>query len=362
MADTDIGCLDICIPRHFRQRFSLPMNSIHDVSNILAIRLSGIGDVILMMPALAALKCAFPDSRLTLMTGSQCVSIAELCPYIDRVVPVDRKALKTKPKLKAVGEIYHLIRELRAEDFDLVVDFHSLRETNLMARLSGARYRVGLKRSQRAYLSFCFNLEPAVQDEALHMAATFRALAQNIVGVLPDTGAGLPLIEVGPAAKAVAARFEGPGPRVALNVGASRAPRRWSAARFSQVASYAVDRLGASVLVIGGVADEEASLAREVQAGSKNPDRVHLANGLSFPELAALIGSVDLLVSNDTGPMHIGPALGIPTIGIFAGGSPHHYRPAGPLDQCVQGKSMEDIEVESVIAAMDRIWHQLEPV
>ena len=336
------------------------MTSIHDVSNILAIRLSGIGDVILMMPALAELKRAFPDSRLTLITGSQCVSIAELCPYIDTVVPVDRKALKNKPKLRAMREIYSLIRKVRDEGFDLAVDFHSLRETNLMTWLSGARYRAGLKRSQRAYLSFSFNLEPAVQDEQLHMGDTFRAVARAVVGVLPSTGGGEPYIRVGHAAKAVAARFEQAGPVVALNVGASRAPRRWPAARFAKVASHAVSRLGASVLVIGGAAAEEEALAREVQAGVENPSRVHLANGLSFPELAALIDSADLLVSNDTGPMHIGPALGVATIGIFAGGSPHHYRPAGPLDQCIQGNSMEEIEVDAVIGAMEEIWKGLD--
>ncbi len=335
------------------------MTSIHGVSKILAIRLSGIGDVILMMPALGELRRAFPNSRLTLITGSQCVSIAELCPYIDTVVPIDRKALKNKPRLKAMGEIYSLIRKVRAAGYDLVVDFHSLRETNLMTRLSGARYRTGLKRSQRAYLSFCFNMEPAVQDDTLHMGDTFRAVARIAVGVLPSAGEDGPYIHVGPEAKAVAARFEQAGPVVALNVGASRAPRRWPAARFSKLASHAVGRFGASVLVIGGAAEEEESLAREVQAGAEHPTRVHLANGLSFPELAALIDSVDLLVSNDTGPMHIGPALGVPTIGLFGGGSPCHYRPAGELDRCIQGNSMEEIEVQAVIGAMDEIWKRL---
>jgi len=336
------------------------MTSIQNVSNILAIRLSGIGDVILMMPALGELKHAFPNSRLTLITGSQCVSIAELCPYIDMVVPIDRKALKNKPRLKAMREIYTLIRNVRAEGYDLVVDFHSLRETNLMTRLSGARYRAGLKRSRRAYLSFCFNLEPALQDDTFHMGDTFRSVARKVIGVLPSAGEDEPCIHVGSEAKEVTARFEHSGPVVALNVGASRAPRRWSAARFSKVAAHAVSRLGASVLVIGGAAEEEESLAREVQAGAGHPTRVHLANGLSFPELAALIDSVDLLVSNDTGPMHIGPALGIPTIGIFAGGSPGHYRPGGQLDRCIQGHSMEEIEVDTVIEAMEAIWKHLD--
>ncbi len=336
------------------------MTAIHGVSNILAIRLSGIGDVILMMPALAELKRAFPSSRLTLITGSQCASIAELCISVDAVVPVDRKAIKDKPRLGALREIFRLVRGVRGAGFDLVVDFHSLRETNLMTWISGASYRVGLQRSQRAYLPFCFNLEPAPQDPQLHMADTFRAVARNVVGIPTCGGEDGPFIQVGPDAKAIAARFDGPRPRVVLNVGASRAPRRWPASRFSKVASHAVGQLGASVLVIGGRAPEEESLARKVQAGAEKPSRVHLANGLSFPEIAALIETADLLVSNDTGPMHIGPALGVPTIGIFAGGSPHHYGPGGPLDQCIQGTSMEEIAVDPVISAMDEIWTHLD--
>ena len=104
---------------------------------------------------------------------------------------------------------------------------------------------------------------------------------------------------------------------------------------------------------------EEVSLAREVQAGADNPDRVHLVTGLSFRELVALVDSVDLLVSNDTGPMRIGPALGVPTVGIFVGGSPHLYRPTGPLEQYVKGNSTEEIGVETVIGAMDKIWKRI---
>ena len=336
------------------------MTSLDGISNILAIRLSGIGDVILMMPALAELKRAFPKASLTLITGSQCVTIAELCPYIDNVVPVDRKALKNKPKLRAAREIYSLIRNVQTDDFDLVIDFHSLRETNLITWVSGAPQRLGLKRSERAYLSFCFNLEPAVQNNDLHMQDTFRALARGVPGLESSDDMNGPVIEIPSEAKAVATRLAVEGPVVALNVGASRAPRRWAAERFSTLASHAVDHLGASVLIIGGASPGEEAVAREVQNGAGNVERVHLANGLSFPEVAAAIDLVDLLVSNDSGPMHLGPALGVPTIGIFAGGSPRHYHPSGPLDQYVEGNSMDEIPVEAVVQVLDEVWAQIE--
>ena len=336
------------------------MTSLDGVAKILAIRLSGIGDVILMMPALTELKRAFPNASLTLITGSQCVTIAELCPYIDKVIPVDRKALKNKPKLTASREIYGLIRNVRTGDFDLVIDFHSLRETNLMTWFSGAPRRVGLKRSERAYLSFCFNLAPAVQDNDLHMQDTFRAVARRVPGVEASDAARGPLIEVGLEAKEVAERLDVAGPVIALSVGASRAPRRWAANRFSRIASHAVESLGASALIIGGASLEEEAVAREVKENTGHTSRVQLANGLSFPEVAAVIESVDLLVSNDSGPMHLGPALGVPTIGIFAGGSPRHYHPSGPLDTYVEGASMDEIGIDQVTHALDDVWARIE--
>jgi len=337
------------------------MDKLADISSILAIRLSGIGDVVLLLPALAGLKASFDGASVTLITGSQCAPVAQLCPYIDRVIPVDRRALSQEPKLRAAGEIYRLVREVRGSRFDLVVDFHSLRETNLLAWLSGASYRIGLQRSERPYLGFCFNLDPAVQDNTLHISEMFGRVAENVPGCERAALTNGPMIEAPPAAKSIAARLRPRGPTIALNVGASRASRRWPASRFAAVAVDAVTNLGASVLVLAGASEEEEALAREVLAGTGNLEGVHLANGLSFSEVVAVIGSVDLLVSNDTGPMHIGPALGVPTIGIFSGGSPRHYRPAGPLDRYAAGESMDRIETEQVIEAMQAVWQQIDP-
>jgi heptosyltransferase-1 len=337
-----------------------PMDIYKSISNILAVRLSGIGDVVLLLPALAELKTSFGNPTVTLVTGSQCAPVARLCPYIDEVVPIDRKALKKEPKLKAAAEIWRLVREVRRSRFDLAVDFHSLSETNLLVWFSRAHYRMGLKRSMRGYLSFCFNLEPAVQDETLHIAAMFRRAAENVPGVVPGLMGPGPLISPPDAARAVAAQLRPPGPCVSLNVGASRPPRRWPASRFARLASFVTDQLGAAVMVLGGASDEEESLAREVWEGTGRSERVHLVNGLSFPEIVAVIERTDLLVSNDTGPMHVGPALGTPTIGLFGGGAPEHYRPSGPLDRYVAGVSMDAIAVDSVVQTVREVWAELD--
>ncbi len=192
------------------------------------------------------------------------------------------------------------------------------------------------------------------------MKDTFRALARSVPGLESSDDMKGPVIEIPSEARAVATRLGVAGPVVALNVGASRAPRRWAAERFSTVASHVVDHLGASVLIIGGASPEEEAVACKVENDAGNARRVRLANGLSFPEVAAVIEEVDLLVSNDSGAMHLGPALGVPTIGIFAGGSPRHYHPSGPLDTCVEGAAMDKIGVDQVIQALDDVWARIE--
>ena len=84
-------------------------------------------------------------------------------------------------------------------------------------------------------------------------------------------------------------------------------------------------------------------------------DEVNL-NELTIPQLAALIASARLFVSNDTGPMHIGPAVGVRTLGLFSVGYPQHFRPIGADDRFLRANPIEKIETEDVIAVVREMW------
>ena len=326
------------------------------ISNILAIRFARLGDVALLLPSLIRLKASFGDARLTLATGSRCAPLAELCPQLDAVISVDRLAMRDDPRFRALADIYRLIRELRFRRFDLVVDFQSFRETNLLAWISRARYRVGMKRSDRAYLSFCFNLDPALEDKNLHVADMFRLIVDHVPGIAPSTPAESPVIEVPPNVQATIGRWGNQEPILALYVGASVAARRWPASRFAALAEHASAEWDASVLIVAGASAIEESIAREIQLGAGSSGRVHLLTGLTIPEMAGAIASARMLVSNDTGPMHIGSALGVPTLGIFSSSLPQHYRPIGPSDRYIKKDSIEDVRVEEVVRTMNEMW------
>jgi len=331
---------------------------------ILAIRLARLGDVILLLPALGLLKAAFPSARLTFLTGHRCAAIAELCPHIDEVIAVNRVAMRDGSVVNAVGEMFKLVREIRGRGFDLVVDFHSFRETNLLTWLSGAPVRLGLKRFKEPYLGFCFNRPPVLEDKSLHVAKMFQTVVEEVPQMEPSPGRRPPSsrgrgIEIPDHLRKWAGRVLPNEPHLALYVDAPVPERVWPPERFAEVADFAIEKLGAVVVVLSG--KEGARLADRLQETSRNRAQIYRFTDLTVPQLAALIGSSRLLVSNDTGPMHIGPAVAVRTLGLFSVGYPEHFRPIGSADQFLRANPIERIKVADVIGAVGQMWTIADP-
>lgn len=316
---------------------------------ILAIRFARLGDVILLLPALSSLKKIFPDSALTLLTGHRCAPIAELCPAINDVLVVDRIAMRNGPVFDALREMVQLVRNVRRRQFDLVIDFHSFRETNLLTWLSNAPVRVGMKRYRAPYLGFCFNTPPVLEDKSLHVSEMFSKVVASLpaAATREATNSGEPALVVPNLSQAKE-------PALVLYVGAPVPERIWPPERFAEVADFAIERLGAVVSVISS--KEGAALATRVQKASRNGGRVSVFTEVSLLQLAGIIASAQLFISNDTGPMHIGPALGVPTLGLFSVGYPEHFRPTGPNDRFLRGNPIDKIEVKEVIQTIQEMW------
>jgi ADP-heptose:LPS heptosyltransferase len=312
---------------------------------ILAIRFARLGDVILLLPALASLKRTFPDSELTLLTGHRCAPIAELCPAIDHVIAVDRIAMRDGPVWRAMRDMAGLVRKVRQERFDMVVDFHSFRETNLLTWLSAAPVRIGMKRHKAPYLKFCFNRPAVNEDKGLHVSEMFQKVA-NAVGPTAEP-------KYAPALSRVVA--EGAKrPTIAMYVDAPVPERIWPAENFAAAADFAIEKLGAGVIVLSS--PQGAGLVQRVRSSSRYPERLSVFTDLTLGQLAQKIASADLLVSNDTGPMHIGPAVGVPTLGLFSVGLPEHFKPIGPSDRFLRANPIDQISVRDMIETMAEMW------
>jgi heptosyltransferase I len=309
---------------------------------VVAIRLARFGDIVLLLPALALLKARLPGSHLTFLTDARWASLAAMCPAIDEVFPIDRIGMRDGSYLHALSGILSFLRDLRRKQFDVAIDFHGFRETNLIAWRSGAARRLALKRADQSSFGLCFNLPPVIEDKGLHVSEMFQRVVQAFVPEPSSVEVGPSLI-VPPDSARWAIENAPMSPYAALYVDAPVKERTWPIDRFIAVSDHFTTSLGMSVVFI--TAGRDLLLSR---------NGVAVFSNLTIPRLAAIIARARILVSNDTGPMHLGPILGVPTVGIFSVGFPQHFRPLGVNDAYVQGNPIEAVRVEEVIEAVER--------
>ena len=301
-----------------------------------------LGDVTLLLPALTHLKACYPRARLTLLTDARCAPLAAMCPSIDEVIGVDRLEMRDGPIVPALKNMATLIADVQRRRFDLVIDFLSFRETNLLTWLSRAPNRIGMKRYDRAYLPFCFNMPPIPEDKSIHVAEMFHRIVNAVTAGCEASDDVPPVLVVSDDARQWAAQAIPEGPLLSLYVDAPVPERRWAEDNFAELATFAAEKLGATVVILAG--------------SRKNVGKFTVLNDLSIPQLSAVIARSKLLVSNDTGPMHLGPALGIPTLGLFSVGYPEHYRPIGDQSRFLRSENIQNIRVDDVIGQIREMW------
>src|SRR5919106_1379635 len=146
-----------------------------DPRNILVIDFGQLGDVVLSLPALRAIRERFPKARITVAIGKPGAEIINLSGYADDTLEVDRVALRDGVKLVSIGRIIKLVSEVRAAKYDFVIDLHSLSETNLLGFLSGAPRRLYARRPGRS-LDYLSNFQPRPPREEKHSHAVDRYL------------------------------------------------------------------------------------------------------------------------------------------------------------------------------------------
>lgn len=319
--------------------------------NILVIHLGQLGDVVLGIPALDALRSAYPDARITALTGTPADQIVRMAGLADDVVGLDRVALRDGPKLKSISEILRLARSMRARRFDAVVDIHAFYESGLLAIVTGARMRVGPRRENRslprAYtVTAPYDLDLHIADRYLAVAAAAGAPARVFEGrIEPPADArertGERWREIGLESATV----------VGLNPGAGFESKRWPKERWLSLA-HALVASGVSVAVFAGPEERGLAerLASEIGDGAVGLER------LSLGELAAAFERCHVVVSNDTGPSHISAAVGTPTLVLMAGNDgPSKFAVRGDRHTLIYGESILAISIDEVRTAVGRM-------
>ena len=283
-----------------------------DVCKILALRPNALGDFAYALPALHALKAAYPDAELVFVGKQWHAEFLHARPGpIDRVVVIPPVAGVGEPP-DAVADpepVERFVEAMRAVRFDLAVQmFGGGRYSNPFIMQLGARLTIGARAAGAGALDRWVRFGDINNRrlELLEVAA--------LAGAPPAMPERELMVTERDRAEAARVLPPAPGqPLVVLQPGASDPRRRWPAACFAAVAD-ALAQEGAQVVVNGTAA--EAPLTRAVVAQMRHP-AADLSGRLSLSCLCGLLERAALLVSNDTGPLHLGLAIGTPCVGIY---------------------------------------------
>ena len=294
------------------------------------IKPSSLGDVVHAFPVLSSLRELWPTARIAWVVNRGLRGLLDGHPDLDEVIPFDRSKVQLNPG--GIASISRFLLDLRRRRFDLAVDLQGLLRSGVMTLATGAPVRVGLADSREGSRHFYTHriappgTELHAVDRLLAVAAAFGAevsIPRFRVAISPDDLAWANTTLAGV-----------PRPTVAINVGARWLTKRWPPEQFAVVARRAVQQRGAGLVLVGAQEDRPLVDALNVALGSVNA--LDLCGRTTLPQLAAIAREADVVLSNDTGPLHLAAATGSKVVGVYTCTSPTRTGPYGPNAVAVQ--------------------------
>ena len=299
----------------------------NDYKNILIVRTDRIGDVVLTTPAIKALREAYPGSKISILVAPATRDLVDGNICLDEVLVDDREG-----EHKGLRGFIKLIKSLRKEKFDCALLLHTKKRTNLTCFLSRIPVRIGYKNNK-----FGFLLNRPIPDVRYKGE---KHEAQYCLDVLKEIGIECHDVDVDLPVKEDALRWVDQFRRehnisendrlIAIHAGASDPAKRWPENRFAELVDALIGRYHAKIVMIG--ASDADSIIKRIISLAKN-DAVNLAGKTTVGQLAGLLMGCGLLVSNDSGPVHVAVGVGTPVVSVFTrnqpGINPERWRPLG---------------------------------
>jgi len=329
----------------------------------LVIRLSAIGDVVRTLPAVKGLRERYPDAYIAWLVEEKSSDILLDSPYLDRVIVFPRGELvggaRSPASIVATARASaRFVRELRAEKFNTVLDFHGIFKSGLLALLSGANERIGFHRTYTKEFNSLFINHPIVPpgnrinrfERNASLVTSLDAHPSNldVVIAVPD--------EIKVNMRRLIALRADDKPLVVLHPTTSRPFKHWDSENYARVADKLLSNGVAQVLITCGPGEEDA--AQQVLSHMQS-SAVPVVETRSLREYAWLIKQADLYFGSDTGPMHIASAMGTPVVAMFGPTDPvvnspyrqpHHilYK-ALPCSPCKERRCSRNLECMTAI-------------
>ncbi len=319
--------------------------------NLLVIDFGQLGDVVLSLPTLKAIRQKFPSANIAVLTGKATGEVVALSGLADEVIRVDRVELRDGPKLRSIGKILRFVGEMRRRQIDLVIDLHSLPETNILAFLSKAKHRLLANRESRSLDRLSnFRPKPPLEDKSKHLSDRYL----DVLKPLGINDADREFrFQPSPADVAyVESKFFADRKirTIGLFPGAGHSSRCWSLENFAGLAAK-LEADGLRVVVFLG--PEEQSIKKQVEELFSN--ETSIIDGLSISQFIAAASRLDAFVTNDTGPMHLAACAGAPILLLLDKRAPTTYLPLTDKLEVVREKTIDMITAADAYDAAKKL-------
>jgi lipopolysaccharide heptosyltransferase II len=344
----------------------LPSLSQLDARRIALIKPSALGDIIHALPVLHALRCRFPSARITWIVNRGYAPLLQGHPDLDETLPFDRKT-GLPGLLGRVRSLAGFVGQLRERSFDLVLDLQGLLRSGLMCLATGAPRRVGPAWAREGAGWFYTDRVGAANDfRELHAVDRYRRVVEALgVGHLPKEFR----LPVAPEARewALDQLRDLPRPWLMLGVGSRWLTKRWLPAHFADLAARAQKAFGGTAVFLGGPDEAHLSAAVRERLTGRTLD---LTGRTTLPQLVAILACADVMLANDTGPLHVAVALGRPVVAPYTCTRVPWTGPYGQFAQAVETtvwcrgscrKRCSRMECMTELTP-DRLWPVLEEV
>lgn len=321
-----------------------------------------IGDVVMTLPAVAAIRKSWPRARISVLAKPWVAEVYRLCPDVDEVIVFEEPG-----RHGGIGGKWRLAEDLRRSDFDCAILLQNAIEAAIIASLAAIPLRAGYNSDGRGPL-LTHSVRRTKAIRRVHQIDYYIEMVRAL-GCTP-AGRDVHLNPAGDYATLVETLLDRFGieedrPLIGIAPGAAYGPaKKWFPERFAAVADRLIEATGGRAVLFGSKGDRESTAL--VQAKARHP-LTDVAGETNLKEAIALIHRCRIFVSNDSGLMHVAGALGVPTIAIFGSTDPvatspagersvviHHDVPCGPCLKPVcptDFRCMEMIGVEEVTAA-----------
>lgn len=340
--------------------------------NILIVKLSAIGDVIHTLPALAALRRLYPTAHITWVVEEAASDLVSGHPYLDRVLIFRRKRWMAdfkKGNFKAAWrDIKTFISDLQSRPYDLVIDFHGLFKSSIVVFFSKGRRKLGYDSWQE--LSGLFLNEKIPEDMNKHAVDRYLDFPRYLGAKVDEAEFVLPLTA------ATDSRVESLMQHlrlekkkfIAVSPVALWDTKLWNNSKFARLADDIQQRLKIPVVFTGHSKQLLDSITSQMMT-----EGINIGGQTSLTELACLYKNALLVITTDSGPMHLAAATGTPVIALFGPTDPARTGPYGTghtvlragLDcspcfkkQCPTRQCMDDITPEQVFTAVEKMMQR----